>query len=252
LRAVPSAGGKAGEMSKVPAVYAVRMNPLAASEEHERLARWSSRVPAERATRIARFRHWEDRWRSLAGDMLVRYALQREYGLADDRWTIERGPHGKPQLAGARACHVQYNVSHSGLWAVAAFHSEAIGIDIEQFGKADMQLAKTMFADSEYDALLNLEESGRDRLFFAIWTGKESYTKARGLGLSLPLDSFRVAGAEYDGKLLPVVEAAGASQSQPNWHLRTFELDPDYMLCVCSTSSVWPASVRVVAAAELG
>ena len=230
------------------AIYAVRMEHDAAGAEQEQIARWSARVPEERAARIARFRHWEDQWRSLAGDMLVRAVLQRRYGLRAEQLTVIRGPHGKPRLVGD---DVHYNVSHSGIWAVAAFHTEPIGVDIERIGRADMQLAKSMFEASEYDALAVLPDCERDRSFFAIWTGKESYIKAVGRGLSIPLDSFSVAARHNGGGLLPAVKVAGSLGTEPAWHLRAFELDADYMLSACSTRDAWPDRVHIMTAAEL-
>jgi len=211
-------------------VYAVQMGEGA--QAMEQIERWLPLVPADRAERVARFRHWEDAWRSLAGDILVRQVLQVKFGVAAERNIHRRDANGKPGLCGGE---VQYNVSHSGKWVVAAFHSsEPVGIDIERIGKADLQLAKSMFARSEYDALRSKPLDERDRCFYAIWTAKESYIKADGRGLSIPLDSFHV-------------DMDSSSVSVRSWQLRQFELDPAYALTVCgTTSSAWPGHVLML------
>jgi len=256
-------------MKSVPAIYAVRMDQHSIQENHELIARWSAAVPLERALRVARFRHWEDQWRSLAGDILVRHVLREKYKLQAQQMIFAQNAFKKPMLHGN---DVQYNVSHSGVWTVAAFHSAEIGIDVERIGKADMLLAQAMFSRSEYDALCSRPVHERDRMFYAIWTGKESYIKAVGKGLSMPLSAFSVVGtvsvgssrmvgvcaSDEDNSALAsvpwlqlVAEDEQSEATSSNWHLRQYELDPDYMLTVCSASSDWPARLIVLDAVQL-
>lgn len=253
-------------MSTVPAIYAVRMNPRTMRQDYERIARWASLVPADRALRISRFHHWQDQWRSLAGDMLVRYVLRVKYGVTGPNLQFSKNAHHKPFLRGNE---VQFNVSHSGAWTVAAFHTEAIGIDIERIGKADMELARAMFAASEYEALSKQCPDRRDHLFYAIWTAKESCLKAVGKGLSIPLDSFSVVDDGDESAMASEGEMAvgetGSAASTPGlksfiegsaiqprgWHLRQFDLDPEYMLTACSITDWWPNRLSVVDAAKL-
>ncbi len=240
-------------MMEAPAMYAVSMNPFDGSGEQERIAAWSELVPLERAQRISRFRRWEDQWQSLAGDMLVRYVLKERYGLPASAILFKRNADNKPELVGGE---LQFNVSHSGIWAVAAFHSEPVGIDIEKVGIADMGLARSMFASSEYEALCRLSAERRNRFFYDIWTGKESYIKALGKGLSLPLDSFSVAGetggsshieAAPQGLKTVMLESAATR----SWHLCQCHVDGEYALTVCSLSPSRPKGIDIVNAAQL-
>ncbi|WP_139997179.1 4'-phosphopantetheinyl transferase family protein [Paenibacillus paridis] len=258
-------------MRTTPAIYAVRMNPQNTQQDCERIARWASLVPEDRALRVSQFHHWQDQWRSLAGDMLVRYVLRVQFGLVAARLQFVKNAYNKPYLRGNE---VQFNISHSGAWTVAAFHTESIGIDIEVIGKADMELARAMFATSEYEALSNHSAEGRDRLFYRIWTAKESCIKAVGKGLSIPLDSFSVVqegsvslpgtvaeaagaenmGAEAVGASAPPMLRSAVKGQTPElcgWHLRQFELEPDYMLTVCSATDCWPSRIFVVNADRL-
>jgi 4'-phosphopantetheinyl transferase len=223
-------------------VYAVHMGEQSAALKQ--VERWLSLVPPDRAERIARFRNWQDRWRSLAGDRLVRYVLREQYRIPEERNVHRRDAYGKPALIGQDA---QYNVSHSGDWVTAAFHAtEPVGIDIERIGEADLQLAEAMFARSEYEALCKKSIDDRARFFYAIWTGKESYIKARGLGLSIPLDSFCVASAvQSEGGLREAVVACSDTSGRM-WNLHRIELDPDYSLTVCTGKNVWPLIINVI------
>lgn len=253
-----------------PAIYAVRMNEHSEQEELERITTWSKLVSVERSLRIARFRLWEDQWRSLAGDRLVQYVLREVYKLQDEQIIITKNKYNKPILL---EYGVHFNVSHSGKWVVAAFHTKPIGIDIELIARADMKLAEAMFTSGEYTELCTKLNGERDQLFYAIWTGKESYMKAVGKGLTIPLDSFSVTEAVLNNGIVSISgseqsiarqdrirypwtksavrEAGEYTTSSYAWCLRQCELDPAYKLTVCSVSSQWSANVQVLHASQL-
>jgi 4'-phosphopantetheinyl transferase len=66
-----------------------------------------------------------------------------------------------------------------------------LGIDIESLrATAPVADAGQFFALDELTQLSMLQGDAQARRFFDFWTLKESYIKARGMGLSLPLDQF--------------------------------------------------------------
>jgi 4'-phosphopantetheinyl transferase len=80
---------------------------------------------------------------------------------------------------------------------------EQVGVDVESVErKTDaLEIAKRCFAASEFKRLRAVTEQQRRERFFCYWTLKESYAKARGLGLSLPLEqlSFELDGGPRIG-----------------------------------------------------
>ena len=98
-----------------------------------------------------------------------------------------------PYIATAGVRNLRFNLSNTtGLVACAVSMDCEIGIDVENITRtvdADA-VAPSVFAPAE---LADFREAGledqRER-FFSYWTLKESYIKARGMGLSLPLDAF--------------------------------------------------------------
>ena len=104
---------------------------------------------------------------------------------------------GKPRLPTvASGLDLRFNVSHSSGMALLAFaHNREIGVDVEAI-RPDIDycaLATRFFSPTESSTLLSLPPNQRSRAFFAGWSRKEAYIKARGMGLSMPLDQFDVS-----------------------------------------------------------
>jgi 4'-phosphopantetheinyl transferase len=76
-------------------------------------------------------------------------------------------------------------------------------------------VAKQFFAPAEVSNLLSLPPGERQAAFFRCWTRKESFVKAVGDGLYLPLDSFQVSlGPDEPAAILEV-----AGREEENWSL---------------------------------
>lgn len=146
------------------------------------------------------------RWRKDKADFYLRASDQRlsvgaglllQRGLADCKLAgqeteVAFGQYGKPYLPNHPEIH--FNLSHSGSLAVAVFADTDVGCDIEQVGQADMALAEKFFCAGEYAYLVRQQEGeARDTAFCRLWTLKESFVKATGLGLGkLPPDAFEI------------------------------------------------------------
>jgi 4'-phosphopantetheinyl transferase len=107
------------------------------------------------------------------------------------------GPQGKPDVvASQNSSRLRFNLSHSGeLALVAVSLNLELGVDVEQIRPdfAALEIAARFFSPEEYAKLEALLPDARVEAFFNCWTRKEAYIKARGEGLSIPLDSFHVA-----------------------------------------------------------
>lgn len=106
---------------------------------------------------------------------------------------------GKPSLATPDA-DLFFNVSHTdGLAALAFARGREIGVDVEKLRPEceAQKLAERFFSDSERQFLSRLSGRALHESFFRCWTRKEAFIKAKGGGLSIPLDQFDVAIAEH-------------------------------------------------------
>ncbi len=206
--------------------------------EHMPLELYEMLTP-ERREKIKRIRIESEQRRSAAVGLLLEYGLrQRGYSLVCDhgfqKLGISRETYGKPYLTGTE--QLFFNLSHSGSYAAAVFSDEPVGIDVERVRPADLALAKRFFAAEEYAALRAVSDErdmgGRlDREFIRLWTRKESYIKAVGEGMHLPLADFSV-----------LAETVSYGQFG-TYYLSTWEMFDDAVLSVCAGKEI-AAQVR--------
>ncbi len=118
--------------------------------------------------------------------------LSRHGGGAPEVWAFKTGPHGKPAVA--NTSHLHFNMSHcEGLVACAVSLRTPVGIDVEQRGRAvPWDVAASHFTAAEHAWLEGLPERARQDGFLRIWTLKEAFIKATGLGLAQKLDEFAI------------------------------------------------------------
>jgi 4'-phosphopantetheinyl transferase len=154
-----------------------------------RAERWLDALSAGEAARAARFRFAADRAAFLAAHALLR-ALLAAHGIPAP--VFQSGPFGKPELVGAPG-DVRFSLSHTrGLVAAALATRDDLGVDVELAERAvdATGLAGRFFAPAEAACIAATPPENRQGAFLRLWTLKEAFAKAVGLGLSLPLDSF--------------------------------------------------------------
>ncbi len=156
--------------------------------------RIEAQLSNEERARALRFAAIADRQAYLAAHCLKRRMLSRaEPAIDPPAWRFDTGPHGKPAVAERDDLH--FNLSHCrGLVACALSRSGPVGLDVEWLGRpAPLEVAERFFSASETRWLLERPDHARHDAFFRIWTLKEAYIKAVGLGLSQPLGEFSVS-----------------------------------------------------------
>jgi 4'-phosphopantetheinyl transferase len=178
---------------------------------------------AERA-RLARFHFERDRRVALASRALQRRALSQVTGIAADALAFVTTAHGRPELGRPEGTDVRFNVSNTiGLVVCAVTRSREIGVDVEpERSDAPVEIVESHFAPVERRALLALPEAARPERFVILWTLKEAYLKARGVGLGLPLDRFWF---HVDGDDSPRLEIGPELGDRPErWQVQSFGL----------------------------
>lgn len=203
-----------GAPDEAPHVWRVPLRQDAATR-----CRLEATLSDEERARARRFRVASAAERFVVAHGVLRTILGVYLERAPERLSFTAGPEGKPCLApdaapdaasgaasgaGAPGLPLRFNLSHSAdlaLVAVAVGGAPSdVGVDVEQLNARveALRLARRFFAPEERNALEAFEGDERVAEFFRIWTLKEAYLKALGVGLRRALDSFAVTPPETD------------------------------------------------------
>lgn len=119
----------------------------------------------------------------------LRLILARYLKQSPDKLLFNYTKYGKPYIN-----DLEFNLSHSGnLVLVAVGKSFPLGVDLEEVkDKAYADLASKIFTERELQVFAGLPIKMQAQFFYHIWTQKEAFVKACGLGLNFPLDKLCV------------------------------------------------------------
>jgi 4'-phosphopantetheinyl transferase len=150
------------------------------------------KLAADEQARAQRFHFERDRDHFTVARGVLRTILGRYLNRAPEILSFCYGSHGKPNLAGeSGGAAIRFNLSHShGIALYAIGRGRELGIDLERIrcDLAVLEIAERFFSREEAARLRAFPRESQHQEFFRCWTGKEAYVKARGEGLSLPLD----------------------------------------------------------------
>lgn len=186
--------------------------------------RFAALLNGQEQARYERFVFEQDRQRFLLTRAGLRTLLSHYVpAIAPEDWEFVSNAHGKPRISNPGLTdRLFFSISHTpGLIAVAVSRQEEIGLDVEnmQLPRRTVAVADRFFAGTEVEALLKLPVTEQDSRFFDLWTLKEAYIKARGLGLAIPLRSFAFSFADS-----PTISFIGPAGNGPR-HWRFWQYD---------------------------
>ncbi|MCR4923312.1 MAG: 4'-phosphopantetheinyl transferase superfamily protein [Lachnospiraceae bacterium] len=208
-------------------------------------------VSHKRVLETERYVHEEDRKRGLMAAALLNYGLKKDkelYFKGSSEMTAGSNKYDELMIKDEyQKPHIKINdrellfsFSHSGDYGVCAiggFEEKdrllRLGVDIESYEgegkeKSMDSIAKRFFTRQEYEYVVGDKEDTLKR-FYRIWTLKEAYIKAEGLGLSIPLDSFSVTVKEGDN--------TADYSAKEVYRGRYFEDIEGYLISVCTLGS---------------
>jgi len=205
-----------------PAADEVHVWAVGLDRPAEEVAELAGFLSDEEQGRAAKFRHAPSRHEFIVARGLLRVLLGECLDMDPREVRFSQTARGKPRLAGPEPAAVRFNVSHShGLALVALTGRCEVGVDLERVRpfSDEMGLADRFFTPREADALRALDAAGRLETFFRLWTRKEAYLKAHGLGLSCGLERVEVSHTLEDPA--HVVHIDGDRREAARWSLRT-------------------------------
>jgi len=161
-------------------------------QQPELLRAYSQMLSTEETTKQQRFRFEKDRHSALITRAFVRDLLSHYADVSPVDWLFIKGAKDKPEIV-EPPIPLRFNISHTdNLIICAVMLNDDIGCDVENTKrKSDvLSIAKYSFSDVEINDLVMQPVAQQASRFFDYWTLKESYIKAWGLGLSIPLKDF--------------------------------------------------------------
>jgi 4'-phosphopantetheinyl transferase len=184
-----------------------------------------NKIRESKRKKIERFKFREDALRSLFGETLLIYALEKYFDLDYEKEIITENEFGKPYLINKQ---ISFNISHSGNWSVLVGFANDAGIDIEKIEEPPYEIMPKTFTQKEIDLIENIDPQVKGRQFYKMWTLKESYVKMIGQGLSLPLDSFSI-DIEDENKII----VTDNNRQSTDVQLKLFYPDAEHIAAIC-------------------
>ncbi|MFN3660432.1 MAG: 4'-phosphopantetheinyl transferase family protein [Brevinematales bacterium] len=165
--------------------------------------------------------------------LVLKYSRKRtEISSLARRWAMERlrekvgeeitwgvDEWGKPFCLSHPGCH--FNIAHSGELVLFACDERPVGLDVERIVSRDFLALAGRFYHPHERLWVGTDESR----FYEVWTAKEAYLKAKGIGIRVRLSSFSVI---KDGKI---------ASPESDWFLVPFFLGErflTYRACLCA------------------
>jgi 4'-phosphopantetheinyl transferase len=205
---------------------------------------------AERARR-AGFARAQDAEAFVVARTMARVVLAAHAGIepATVRFRLLAG--GKPLATNAALARISFSLAHTKDLAVLAVASRptgasrrraasrkgalvGVGVDVERIDRTNdvAKMAERLFAQSEVDELARVARRAPHELrrrFYWHWALKEAYAKARGMGLSLPIDQVAFSFARDPGTGGPAIRATFGPRiddAPSAWRFGLFERAP--------------------------
>jgi 4'-phosphopantetheinyl transferase len=194
---------------------------------------WLPWLAPEERKRFDSFYFQKGQLQFLATHALKRLVLAEYLVVAPGELRFEVNSWGKPYLHqddGMQA--IGFNLSHTdGFVACAVAATPSIGIDIERVDRrAEIaSLARHSFSTRELAFFLSLPVEDQREAFFRLWTLKEAFVKAKGLGLSHPLESFTI---DVSGDLASLASEGDGLEDASGWRFFEFQLSEFHRMAV--------------------
>lgn len=199
----------------------------------------------EEQERERRFRDPADQHRHRLTRTLVRTVLSRYAPIEPAQWRFQADRYGRPQILNTEeaARALSFNIAHTrGVVLLAVTAVAALGVDVESVRErtSGLEIAARYFATSELAQLQRLPPAEQQQRFIHFWTLKESYIKARGMGLAMPLDQF---GFELAPPGVALRAQRELDANPERWRFWLLGMPEEHIAAVCALGNGAPQSI---------
>jgi len=182
-------------------LWATKPQDLLKDINNEELTkRYQALLTADETVKQQRYKFEKDRHDALITRAFIRDLLSYYADIEPADWRFEKGEKDKPEIINP-PLPLRFNISHTkDLIICAVTLADDIGCDVENTTRTNdvLSIADRYFSPEETKELFSLPKEQQRHRFFDYWTLKESYIKAWGLGLAIPLKDFSFTIKEGD------------------------------------------------------
>jgi 4'-phosphopantetheinyl transferase len=193
----------------------------------------------EERTRADRFHFQKDRNHFIVARGMLRTILASYLNANPIDLRFCCGEKGKPALMNIGGKDsIEFNLAHSHGMALFAFsRNRVLGVDLEFIRNelAAEEVAEQFFSNAEVDALRSLSPEARSQAFFNCWTRKEAYIKARGEGLTMPLNEFDVS--LVPGETAALLKNHKDPDEVSRWSMQSIPVEAGYVAALVAEGS---------------
>lgn len=215
--------------------------------DEEQISFYRSLLSAEELDKYHRFNFDRDRHSYLVTHALLRCALSSYVDVDASSWQFFVGKHGKPELVPVEdQPNFTFNITHTQkLSACAISVNRSVGIDAEYIKRQNNleAIALRMFAEKE---LLHLDASkNRQQDFYCLWTLREAYVKALGVGLSGSGEQFYFdIRSDENSSVVTVIKNNDAQDVIDGWHFNVYQPRSEHVISL-AYESPQPLAVKL-------
>ena len=213
---------------------------------HRNLDAWVSLISDEERHRMESFRFERHRREFLASRILLRTALSFGSPQPLATWRFKHNPQGKPSVD--PESNYRFNVSNCpDLVVCLTAEGIEVGIDAEPYERAATiaDLHDEVFSAVERSQIDALSvERGRDRAL-SLWTLKEAWIKAHGMGMSHPLQEVSFRFDQWNGICLEL-DSRLVEGSRGPWRFCLLDQAGHRIAIVAETSATPDLEVRAI------
>src|SRR5688572_15805989 len=200
-------------------------------------AHYRALLTEEERSKEFRFYFADDQRRYLVTRAMVRTVLSRYLHVQPTDWRFSNNQWGRPEIANLALdeCGLRFNISHTkGLIALGVTYRRELGVDVENLRTRDvsLEIADRFFAEPEVAELASAPKERQQDRFFEYWTFKESYIKARGMGLSIPLGQFSFHYPHERAVHIAIDPKLGDDANR--WSFWQYRPTEEYLMAVCA------------------
>jgi 4'-phosphopantetheinyl transferase len=193
-----------------------------------------------------RFHFQKHKHQYLVTRALVRSVLSLyDDAISPENWEFKKNAYGKPYINNSSVrLPLYFNISHTENLIVLAVTLDCdLGIDVEYLPRISRidGIVESFFSPSEILSFKALSEEKQQQHFFDLWTLKEAYIKACGMGLSIPLDEFSYDFS--DAGKINIKFNDSKNDSAEAWHFWQAQPTPEHKLSLAMRKPVKTVSL---------